>query len=187
MHLIVGLGNPGAKYARHRHNIGFQVVEQLAARHHLAFDKRQHDAQLAQGTLGGRKVMLAKPQTFMNESGRAVRALVDYYKVGLDELIIVVDDLDLDFGQLRLRPEGGSAGQNGMKSLIQHLGTQGFARLRVGIGRPPGRMDPAAYVLQDFSAEQETEMAILRQEAADALERWLAEGIVPAMNQFNQR
>lgn len=185
MYLIVGLGNPGPKYAQHRHNVGFQIVDLLAARHGLTFSKSQHQAQLASGQLAGEKVLLAKPQSYMNESGQPVRALLDYYKVPPDRLLVVVDHLDLDFGMLRLRPQGGAGGQNGMKSIIQHLGTQDFARLRVGIGRPPGRMDPAAYVLQNFSAEQEAEMQLLRQEAADAIELWLREGVHAAMNQYN--
>lgn len=185
MHLIVGLGNPGKSYARHRHNIGFQIVELLAERHGLVFDKKQANAEVATGTLREKKVILAKPQTYMNESGRAVRGLVTFYKLALTDLIVVADDLDLIFGQIRLRAQGGSGGQNGMKSIIQELGTQEFARLRVGIGRPPGKMDPAAYVLQNFSLEQEEEMALVRPIAADALEMWLAEGLAAAMNQFN--
>jgi PTH1 family peptidyl-tRNA hydrolase len=137
------------------------------------------------GNVQGKRVILAKPLTFMNDSGRAVRRLVDYYKIPLEQLIVVVDDLDLPLAQLRLRSKGGSGGQRGMRSIIQHLGSEEFARLRVGIGRPAGRMDPSAYVLQDFSAEQEEEMKIVRQEAADALEVWLEEGIESAMNRFN--
>ncbi|MGB0383747.1 MAG: aminoacyl-tRNA hydrolase [Ardenticatenaceae bacterium] len=185
MYLIVGLGNPGKKYANHRHNIGFQIIDLLAERHSLSFDKKEKNARVAKGMIGTHKVMLAKPQTYMNDSGRAVRALVNFYKIPLTKLIIVVDDLDLSFGKMRLRPKGGSGGQNGMKSIIRELGSQEFARMRVGIGRPPGRMDPGAYVLQNFSKQQETEMAILRQEAADALELWLAEGINRAMNRYN--
>ncbi len=185
MHLVIGLGNPGAKYAANRHNIGYQIVDLLAQQHQLSFDKTQHSAQVAMGVIGDAKVILAKPLTYMNESGRAVSALVNYYKVPLDQLIVVVDDLDLEHGTIRLRPQGGSAGQKGMKSIIQHLGTQEFARLRVGIGRPPGRMDPASYVLQDFTAEQEAEVAVVRQEAVDALELWLAQDIVAAMNHYN--
>lgn len=185
MYLIVGLGNPGARYARNRHNIGFQIVELLAARHQLSFARGQGKALVAQGAIGGQRLMLAKPQGYMNTSGEAVRALMAFYKIERERLIVVSDDLDLPFGRLRLRPDGGAGGQNGVRSIIQLLGSDLFARLRVGIGRPPGRMDPAAYVLQDFSAEQEGEMAILRQEAADALELWLREGIVPAMDRYN--
>lgn len=187
MPLIVGLGNPGQRYARHRHNVGFQILDLLAARHRLHFDRVQHQAQLASGTIAGQKVLLAKPQTFMNESGRSVAPLVRFYKLPLDEVLVVYDDLDLEQGTLRLRPEGSAGGQNGMKSIIAALGSQGFPRLRVGIGRPPGQMDAAAYVLQEFSAAEEQEMAIVRQEAADAIEGWLREGLIPTMNRFNSK
>jgi PTH1 family peptidyl-tRNA hydrolase len=184
-YLIVGLGNPGKSYANHRHNIGFQIVELLARRHGLSFDRKQQQSDMAAGSIGGVKVLLAKPQTFMNDSGKAVRALMQFYKIQPTHLFVIADDLDLEFAKMRLRPEGSSGGQNGIKSIIQHLRTQVFVRLKVGIGRPPGRMDPAAYVLQDFSAEQEVEMSLLRQEAADGVEVWLKEGTVAAMNKIN--
>lgn len=185
MYLIVGLGNPGARYARNRHNIGFQVVDLVAARHHLSFARGQGHAQVAQGAVAGHKVLLAKPQSYMNSSGEPVRALLNFYKIERERLIVVYDDLDLPVGRLRLRPAGSAGGQNGVRSIIHCLGTDGFARLRIGIGRPPGRMDPAAYVLQDFTAEQEQEMALVRPEAADALEVWVREGMLAAMNRFN--
>lgn len=185
MYLIIGLGNPGKQYAKHRHNVGFQIVDLLAQRHGLKFDRKQQQSEVAAGTIGEYKVLLAKPQTFMNTSGTAVRGLVNFYKVPLEQMIIVVDHLDLAFARLRFRPDGSSGGQNGLKSIMQELGTQVFPRLLVGIGRPPGRMDPAAFVLQDFSAEQETEMAIVRQEAADGVELWMHEGILAAMNRYN--
>ncbi len=187
--MVVGLGNPGPEHARNRHNIGFQVVELFAARHGLEFDRMQKRARLALGrvTLDGRaeRVLLAKPLTFMNVSGEAVGPLASFYKVPPARILVVCDDLDLPVGRLRLRASGGSGGQKGMKSIIQHLGTEETARLRVGIGRPPGRMDPADYVLQNFSREQEEEMAIARVRAADAIETWLAGGIEAAMNQYN--
>lgn len=185
MKIIVGLGNPGARYAAHRHNVGFQVVELLARRHGLTFDSVQHKAQIATGRVGAHKLLLAKPQSFMNESGPPVQALLQFYKVPPEALIVVVDDLDLDFGRIRLRPGGGSGGQNGMKSIIRHLGSEEFARLRVGLGRPPGRMEPAAFVLQNFSAEEEETMGVVREQAADALECWLDKGIAEAMNRYN--
>ncbi|MGH2541495.1 MAG: aminoacyl-tRNA hydrolase, partial [Ardenticatenaceae bacterium] len=177
--------NPGSRYARHRHSVGFQVLDILARRHDLNFDRSQFEARSAVGVIADTRVMLAKPQTYMNESGRAVCALASFYTIPLDQLLVIVDDLDLEYGRLRLRPQGGSGGQGGMKSVIRHLGREDFPRLRIGIGRPPGQMDPAAYVLQEFTAEQEQEMAIVRQEAADAVELWLAEGIQAAMNRFN--
>ncbi|MCU0502755.1 MAG: aminoacyl-tRNA hydrolase [Anaerolineae bacterium] len=187
--MIVGLGNPGPEYARSRHNVGFQVLDLFAARHRLRFDKAQKRARVTQGPVklagwSGR-VLLAKPITYMNASGEAVGPLAKFYKVPSVDILVVFDDLDLPVGRLRLRPDGGSSGQKGVKSIIQALGTEAFSRLRVGIGRPPGQMDPADYVLQPFSAAQEEEMAFVRMKAADAIEAWLALGIDAAMNQFN--
>jgi PTH1 family peptidyl-tRNA hydrolase len=191
--MIVGLGNPGPEYARNRHNIGFQVVDLFAERHRLKFDKAQKRARVALGHVAltapaapwrGR-VLLVKPITFMNASGEAVGPLAKFYKVAAADILVVFDDLDLPVGRLRLRPDGGSSGQKGVKSIIQSLGVEAFPRLRVGIGRPPGQMDPADYVLQGFSAAQEEEMAFVRIKAADAIETWLAQGVVAAMNKFN--
>ena len=184
-YLIVGLGNPGAEYARTRHNVGFQVVDMLAQRHHLAFQRAEFRAAVAAGVIAERRVLLAKPQNFMNLVGQAVAPLARFYKIPLPQVLVLYDELDLPLGRLRFRPDGGAGGHNGMKSLIDNLGTQGFARLRIGIDRPPGRMDPAAYVLQDFSADQEIEMAFCRPRAADGVEIWLREGIAAAMNRFN--
>jgi PTH1 family peptidyl-tRNA hydrolase len=187
--MIAGLGNPGPEYARSRHNVGFQVIDLFAARHRLSFDKAQKRARVTQGpvTLAGwsGRVLLAKPITYMNASGEAVGPLAKFYRVPPVDILVVFDDLDLPVGRLRLRPDGGSSGQKGVKSIIQALGTESFSRLRVGIGRPPGQMDPADYVLQPFSAAQEEEMAFVRMKAADAIEAWLAQGIDAAMNQFN--
>jgi peptidyl-tRNA hydrolase, PTH1 family len=187
--MIVGLGNPGPEFARSRHNVGFQVIDLFAARHRLSFDKAQKRARVTQGpvTLTGwsGRVLLAKPITYMNASGEAVGPLAKFYKVAPADILVVFDDLDLPVGRLRLRPDGGSSGQKGVRSIIQSLGTESFSRVRVGIGRPPGQMDPADYVLQPFSAAQEEEMAFVRIKAADAIEAWLALGINAAMNQFN--
>lgn len=185
MRLIVGLGNPGAGYARNRHNIGFQVVDHLAARHGLDFDRSERGGRVARGTIGGERVLVAKPQQYMNESGRVVGALARFYRIPPDDILVVSDDLDLPSAKLRLRPDGGAGGQRGVRSIIQHLGTESFPRLRIGIGRPPGRMDPAAFVLQNFSEAEETQFAITREEAADAIECWLAHGIETAMNRYN--
>jgi PTH1 family peptidyl-tRNA hydrolase len=188
--MIVGLGNPGQEYARNRHNVGFQVIDLFAERHGLAFDKFQKRARVALGRVAlangwtGR-VLLAKPMTFMNLSGEAVGPLAAFYKVAPADILVISDDLDLPAGRLRLRAEGGAGGQKGIKSTIQHLHTEAFPRLRIGIGRPPGQMDPADYVLQNFSAAEEQEMAFLRPRAADAIEVWLAQGIAAAMNSFN--
>ncbi|RMF27929.1 MAG: aminoacyl-tRNA hydrolase [Chloroflexi bacterium] len=183
--LIVGLGNPGRRYARHRHNVGFRCLDRLAARHGLTFDRVQHRALLALGSIADRAVVLAKPQTFMNESGRAVAPLVRAYQVPLERLLVVYDDLDLPPGTIRLRPEGGSGGHRGMRSIIEALGSQDFPRLRVGIGRPPGRMDPADYVLQDLSPEEEELFDQVCDRVAEAIHCWLTEGITLAMSRYN--
>jgi PTH1 family peptidyl-tRNA hydrolase len=184
--LIAGLGNPGQQYAANRHNVGFRCLEHLAARFDLAFDKRQKRARVALGAVHGWRVVLAKPRTFMNESGRAVAPLARFYKVQSERLLVVYDDLDLPLGTVRLRPEGGSGGHKGMRSIIEHLGSQDFSRLRIGIGRPPGRMDPAAYVLQDFSADEEPLLEETLERAVAAIEVWLAEGVEAAMNRYNR-
>jgi peptidyl-tRNA hydrolase, PTH1 family len=183
--LIVGLGNPGREYASNRHNIGFLSADRWAATHTIAFNKVQHHAIIAQGRVENRRVIAAKPQTYMNESGRAVSALLRFYKVPVERLLVIFDDLDLPFGTIRLRAEGGAGGHNGMRSIMQHLGGNQFARLRLGIGRPPGRMDPAAYVLQDFSRAETAELGGLLDRAVDAIDVFTKEGITTAMNQFN--
>jgi len=185
--LIAGLGNPGPKYAANRHNVGFRCVERLGIALGLPFDKDQKQARVALGDFDGRRVVLAKPQTFMNESGRAVAALTRFYKVPLECLLVVYDDLDLPLGSVRLRPEGGSGGHKGMRSIIEHLGTQDFPRLRIGIGRPPGRMDPAAYVLQDFSADERPLLEETLERAVAAVETWLRQGVEVAMDRYNRR
>jgi peptidyl-tRNA hydrolase, PTH1 family len=194
--MIVGLGNPGPEYARNRHNVGFQVVDLFAGRHSLALDRFQKRARLGIGTVklpgGNVKVLLAKPMTYMNLSGEAVGQLAAFYKIAAADILVISDDLDLPPGKLRLRTGGSAGGQKGVKSIVQHLHTEDFSRLRVGIGRPGGQgsaappgMDPADYVLQNFTAAEETEMGFVRPRAADAIETWLAEGIAAAMNRFN--
>jgi len=183
--MIVGLGNPGSRYARNRHNVGFQIVDALAEKYHLRFDKRQFKALVASGRIDCQRVLLVKPQTYMNLSGDAVQPLAGYYKIAPDDVMVVYDDLDLAAGVIRLRPFGGAGGHNGMKSIIQRLGSNQFPRLRVGVGRPPGRMDAAAYVLQNFGDKEEALMAQVRDRAVQALETWLKSGIDAAMNAFN--
>lgn len=187
--MIVGLGNPGPQYARNRHNIGFQCVERLAAKEDLALDRMQLRAQTGSGyiTRGGvrQKVLLVKPLTYMNASGEAVGPLARFYRVEPQAILVIHDDLDLASGKLRLRAGGSSGGQNGIRSIIDHLGSQEFARAKVGIGRPPGRMDPADYVLQNFNVDEETLFTPLRERVVDAVLCWLFEGIEPAMNRFN--
>jgi|WetSurMetagenome_2_1015567.scaffolds.fasta_scaffold486006_2 peptidyl-tRNA hydrolase, PTH1 family len=183
--LIVGLGNPGREYANNRHNVGFLTADRWAAAHTIAFNKIQHHAIIAPGRVNQRRVIAAKPQTYMNESGRAVGALLRFYKVPVERLLVIFDDLDLPFGTIRLRAEGGAGGHNGMRSIMQHLGGNQFARLRIGIGRPPGRMDPAAFVLQDFSRAETDELNGLLERAVNAIDVFTQEGITTAMNQFN--
>jgi PTH1 family peptidyl-tRNA hydrolase len=185
--LVVGLGNPGPKYAQDRHNVGFQVVDALARAHDLAFSREKlARVQTAQGRIGGRSVLLAKPQTFMNRSGQAVARLARWFKIPPQQMLVVYDELDLPLGRLRLRAEGSSGGHNGMRSIIQALGSQDFPRLRFGIGRPPGQMDPADYVLHPFSKEEKEVVAVVLDQAVVAVETWLQEGIVVAMDRFNR-
>ncbi|NOZ72367.1 MAG: aminoacyl-tRNA hydrolase [Chloroflexi bacterium] len=185
MYMIVGLGNPGLRYQHNRHNIGYQILDEFARVHNLSFSKRQHKALIASGWVDEHRLLLVKPETFMNASGEAVQPLVAYYKIDLSHLLVIVDDLDLPTGKLRLRPFGGAGGHNGLKSIINRLGSNQFPRLRVGIGRPPGRMDPAAYVLQDFSPAEEEIMVQTRDRAVKAIEYWLEQGLDAAMNTFN--
>jgi PTH1 family peptidyl-tRNA hydrolase len=179
------LGNPGREYAQTRHNVGFQIVTRLAEKHGLSFSRMQNEALVATGRIGDVRVVLAKPQTWMNESGRAVGPLARFYKVELARLLVIYDDLDIPAGTIRLRSEGGSGGHKGMRSIIERLGTQDFPRLRVGIGRPPGRMDPVDYVLLPFARGEESLMDMTRERAIEAIECFLAEGIMAAMTSFN--
>ncbi|MDX2076891.1 MAG: aminoacyl-tRNA hydrolase [bacterium] len=183
--LIVGLGNIGKEYANTRHNIGFWVADELARRYDMTFGKKERKAVCADGTIKDQRVIIAKPQTYMNLSGEAVRSLVDFYKIPLHQIIVIHDDLDLTLGTLRIRANGSAGGQNGVKSIIQHLGTQEFARVRCGIGRPPGRLDPAVYVLQPFTGDDAITATILRDHAANAVETWLRDGLELAMTRHN--
>lgn len=183
--LLVGLGNPGREYRETRHNVGFMVIDRFAQEAGISLSRVQQKAIVGLGNVGDHKVLLAKPQTFMNLSGESVAALVRFYKIPLDQLIVVHDDLDLPFGTLRIRPDGGSAGQKGMQSIISRLGTQQFPRMRFGIGRPPGSKQGASYVLHSFSPEEKKELDYLLSRAADALKTFVVEGLEAAMNRFN--
>lgn len=185
-YLIVGLGNPGLEYARNRHNVGFHCLDRLAQAHNLDIRRRKKRARVAKGTIAGQQVVLAMPQTFMNESGRAVGPLTRFFQVELERLLVIYDDLDLPPGTIRIRPGGGSGGHKGMRSIIQYLGSQEFARLRIGIGRPPGRMDPADYVLQDINGEEVDLFDESLDRAVAAIETWLREGVEEAMSRHNQ-
>ena len=181
--LVVGLGNPGPNYAKTRHNIGFMVADILADRMSSNFKvHKRSGAEVATGHLGGRSVVLAKPRVFMNESGRQVGPLANFYSVPPADVIIVHDELDIDFGRIRLKLGGGEGGHNGLRSVASVLGTKNFQRVRIGIGRPPGRKDPAAYVLENFSAAERTELPTICEQAADATEMLVELGLEPAQN-----
>ncbi len=184
-YLIVGLGNPGRVYRQNRHNIGFMLIDRLAVRLNARMSRLQSKALLASAQRDGKKIILAKPQTYMNLSGQSVQGLVRFYKIPLERFLLIHDDLDLPFGRLRLRPGGGSGGQKGVKSVLQHLGTQEFPRLRLGIGRPDGKMDAAAYVLQDFHPSEDQLLSEILERGADAVFTFLDEGLDAAMNRFN--
>ena len=185
--LIAGLGNPGPDYRQNRHNIGFLVVDALARALDIPIQRVELRALVGKGSYDDVRLILAKPQTYMNNSGRSVVPLMRFYKIPLEQLMVVHDDLDLPFGTLRLRPLGGTGGQKGMESIIERLGTGEFPRLRVGIGRPPGRMDPADYVLHDFDSPQQDMLPEVLGRAVDAIRMFILEGIEPAMNAFNGR
>ena len=182
--LIVGLGNPGKEYAETRHNVGFRCVDELARRHGLKWDKPRLRAEQARGVIAGKDVVLAKPQTYMNLSGTSVVQLVKWYKVPLADLLIIHDDMDIPFGALRLRAEGSGGGQNGMGSIIEQLRTNVVPRLKIGIGRPRWG-DPKEYVLTRFAKDQAGDLRLILDRAAAAAETWLADGLIPAMNEFN--
>lgn len=183
--LIVGLGNPGREYVQTRHNIGFMLVDRVCQRLNARAMKIQSKAIVISAQHAEKKIILAKPQTFMNLSGQAVQGLVHFYKLPLDHILLAHDDLDLPFATIRIRPGGGAGGQKGIRSTIEHLGTKDFARLRIGIDRPPGHMDPAAYVLQDFSSKEMETVSATLDRAVDAALAWVSAGLNNAMNQFN--
>jgi len=183
--VIAGLGNPGKSYSGNRHNIGFMVLDRLAAKHGLKFDKIMFKGLVALGEIGGSKVALVKPQTFMNDSGASVGPLLKFYKSTPADLLVIYDELDVAATEVKLRKSGGSAGHNGMRSLIQHLGTQDFARLRMGIGRPPGQMAPKDFVLQNFSKGELAEIGFAIEKALDAVGLWLTQSVDNAMNRVN--
>lgn len=183
--LIVGLGNPGREYKDNRHNVGFMLVDRLTVRLGARMSRVQSKALVASVNHQDHKLILAKPQTYMNLSGRSIQGLAHFYKVPLENMIVAHDDLDLPFGTIRIRPGGGPGGQKGVASTIERLGTKDFPRLRIGIGRPPGRMDPAAYVLQDFSKSEVTLLSEILDHAADAVLTFVIDGLNTAMNKFN--
>ncbi|GER79959.1 MAG: aminoacyl-tRNA hydrolase [Anaerolineales bacterium] len=184
-YLIIGLGNPGREYKDNRHNIGFMLIDRLAVRIDARGIKLQSKAIVTSGFYEERKLILAKPQTYMNLSGQSVQGLLHFYKIPSENLMVAHDDLDLPLGTIRIRPGGGAGGQRGMASTIERLGTKDFPRLRIGIGRPPGRMAPADYVLQNFSRAEMLIVSETLDRAADAVLTFVTEGLNAAMNRFN--
>ncbi len=186
MKLIVGLGNPGSKYRGTRHNIGFDVISELASRHLNDRPKAKFEAEVAEVGIENCKCLLVSPLTYMNLSGKSVLAAQNFYKVSAaDDLLVICDDLNLDVGKIRIRARGSAGGQNGIKDIIHRLGTSDFSRLRVGIGRPPPRWDTADYVLGKFDEDDRPVMDVAIQKAADAVACWVGDGVQVAMNKFN--
>ena len=187
MILIAGLGNPGKEYENTRHNAGFLVLDTLAQKLGADLSERKHRALCGKAVIGGQKVILLKPQTYMNSSGESIRAAADYYKVPPEDILVVYDDISLAPGQLRIRAKGSAGGHNGIKSIIAHLGTQEFPRVKVGIGEKPPRMDLADYGLGHFSSGENNIMEEATKEAADAICEIVNVGIEQAMNDHNRR
>jgi PTH1 family peptidyl-tRNA hydrolase len=186
MKIIIGLGNPGRQYSGTRHNVGYRVVEELARRHGVEKEESRFDAILGHLRIGSEKVILAKPLTYMNLSGKTVQPLARWYKIDLNDLIVICDDMDLQPGIIRLRPKGGTGGHKGLASITDRLGTKDFSRLRVGVGHPAHEnQEVVNWVLGKFSPAEEELMQSAVTQAADALELWIKEGIVPAMNSYN--
>ena len=184
-YLIVGLGNPGREHRLNRHNIGFRAIDHLARVWGITLGNVRNKALIGQGTLGGVRVILAKPHGFMNLSGQSVAPLLRFYKIPHEKMLVIVDDLDLPLGTLRLRENGGSAGHKGMTSIIEQLGSNDFPRLRLGIGRPSGRMPVEDYVLQNFSEKEEELLGALLDRSVDAVDVFIKNGVKKAMTQFN--
>ncbi|AUJ29184.1 aminoacyl-tRNA hydrolase [Liquorilactobacillus hordei] len=187
MKLIVGLGNVGKEYDGTRHNVGFMVLDELAKEENVSFNKIKNEASLADFMFNGEKIILAKPLTYMNESGRSVRPLLDFYKIPVENLIVIHDDMDLPVGHLRLRQKGSAGGHNGIKSLISHLGTQEFKRLKIGIDHPQ-RMSVVDWVLSRFTKEQQNQLDNGIRQSLDALNNWIeTENFMETMNKYNHR
>ena len=187
MKLIVGLGNPGSQYAGTRHNVGFEVLHELARRHNPSGPTQsRYKAEFRDIHVEGEKILLIAPMTYMNSSGEAVSPFVSFYKVELSDLVIVCDDMNLPCGRIRWRAQGSAGGQKGLDDTIRRLGSSEFPRLRIGIGRPPGRMDATSWVLGRFRDDEREEMELAVARAADSLERWISSGVEATMNAFNR-
>ena len=185
MYLIVGLGNPGMEYAATRHNIGFDMITYLCDKYGISLRSREHKALVGKGIIEGEKVMVAQPQTYMNLSGESVRALMDYYKLDLDKLLIIYDDINLEVGQIRVRPKGSAGGHNGIKNIIAHLGTQEFSRIKIGVGKTPTGGDLVNHVLGRFSKEEDGMFRDVFSLAEEAVLAIMKEGVESAMNRVN--
>ena len=183
--LIVGLGNPGSEYEKTRHNIGFMVVDQMAQDASASFKKGRNAAVETNVNIAGHSVILAKPLTFMNNSGSAVAGLMNYYEINIDRLLVIMDEVELPFGRLRVRKQGGSAGHNGMKSIIQHINSQEFARLRIGIGTQYAKKDMSKFVLSNFSRNEQQELDLIVGKSVDVVHSFIRDGIDRTMNAFN--
>lgn len=186
-YLLVGLGNPGEEYEDTPHNVGFRVMDRLAEGHAIRMSRKENDARVGLGSIHGKRIALAKPQTYMNESGRAVKGLLGRYEIEADRLVVVYDELDLPWGSLRIREKGSAAGHNGMKSVIAHLGTQNFARVRVGVDRGHEGGRGAGYLLGKLRRSHREEMEEMAGRAAAAVETIIAEGVEKSMAMFNRR
>lgn len=188
MYVIAGLGNPGAKYVNTRHNIGFMAIDELAGKNGISVTEKKHKALVGKGIVGGERVLLVKPQTFMNLSGESIREIIDYYKIEeKSELIVISDDISLGVGALRIRKKGSAGGHNGLKNIILHLGHDEFQRIRLGVGEKPSDYDLADYVLGHFQEEDRALIAESVKQAAKAVEVMIAEGADKAMNEFNKK
>ena len=187
MYLIAGLGNPTKEYDKTRHNVGFSVIDVLADKYRIDVSEKKHKGLCGRGAIEGQKVILVKPQTFMNLSGECIREVADYYKIEMEDIIIIYDDISLEPGQLRIRLKGSAGGHNGIKNIIAHLGTQEFPRIKVGVGAKPPRMDLADYVLSRFSKEEQPLMEDAFKEAAEAAVMMMTDGAEKAMNHFNAK
>ncbi|NLD50862.1 MAG: aminoacyl-tRNA hydrolase [Clostridiaceae bacterium] len=186
LYIVVGLGNPGQKYECTRHNVGFDTIELLGRKHGITVNKLKHKALSGEGSIGGRRVMLVKPQTFMNLSGESVRDIVDWYKVSVENILVIYDDIDLPLGKLKIRPKGSSGTHNGMRSVIYQLQSDEFPRIRIGIDKPPEGWELSNFVLSRFSGDDRKKIEEIIGKAADAVEEILRSGIDQAMNRYNR-
>ena len=185
-YILVGLGNPGREYENTRHNIGFMTIDRLAHKWGVSLQKMRYRSLVGEARFNNEKVILVKPQTYMNNSGVAVASFVRFYKPALEQLLVIFDDLDLPFGSLRFRPSGGSSGQKGMQSIVNRIGNDEFPRLRVGVGRPPGRMDAGDFILRPFNKREQEKLDFVLQAAADAIETFLSDGLEKSMTVYNR-